>query len=355
MSRLDNLYKDLKARQIDKFLVSNISSVRYLSGFSGSTAAMLVGPDGATLVTDFRYREQAEDEVYGGIRVEIDTRDALAAITGMLSDFEGRLGFESASITYAIFEKIRDNLKASLVPVEASVELLRQVKDESELASIAKAVDISDEVFAEVVGEIKPGMTEVDIAARIDFLLRKKSSRTPAFETIVASGEHSSLPHAQPTTRVIRKGDLVKMDFGAVWDGYCADITRTVVLGKASKRVHEIYDIVLAANEKAISGVRAGVKGSDVDGIARGYITEKGYGEEFGHGLGHGVGLDIHEGPRFSRKDDTVLRSGMVATVEPGIYIPGWGGVRIEDIVVVEDDGCRVLTSSEKTLMEVGT
>jgi Xaa-Pro aminopeptidase len=351
---LDNLYEDLKTRQIDRFLVSNISNVRYLSGFSGSTAAMLVGTDGATLVTDFRYREQAEGEVYRGIKVEIDTRDALTAIIDMLTDFEGKIGFESASLTYAVFEKLQNSLKASLVPVEAAVELLRQVKDESELASIARAVDISDEVFAEVVGEIKPGLTEVDIAARIDFLLRKKSSQIPAFETIVASGEHSSLPHAKPTTRVIREGDLVKMDFGAIWDGYCADITRTVVVGKASQRVREIYDIVLAANEKAISGVRAGVKGSDVDAIARGYITEKGFGEEFGHGLGHGVGLEIHEGPRFSRKDDTLLRPGMVATVEPGIYVPGWGGVRIEDIVVVEDGGCKVLTSSEKALMEVG-
>jgi len=355
VSRLDNLHEDLKTRQIDRFLVSNISNVRYLSGFSGSTAAMLVGTDGATLVTDFRYREQAEGEVYRGVRVEIDTRDALTAIIDMLTDFEGRIGFESASLAYAVFEKLQNSLKASLVPVETAVELLRQVKDESELASIAKAVDISDEVFAEVVGEIKPGLTEVDIAARIDFLLRKKSSQIPAFETIVASGEHSSLPHAKPTTRVIREGDLVKMDFGAIWDGYCADITRTVVVGKASQRVREIYDIVLAANEKAISGVRAGIKGSDVDGFARGYITEKGYGEEFGHGLGHGVGLEIHEGPRFSRKDDTILRAGMVATVEPGIYIPGWGGVRIEDIVVVEDEGCKVLTSSEKALMEVGT
>jgi Xaa-Pro aminopeptidase len=354
VKRLDKLNEHLRTKQIDKFLVSNISNVRYLSGFSGSTAAMLVEPDGATLVTDFRYREQAEGEVYRGIRVEIDTREALTAIIDMIKGFEGKVGFESASLTYGVYEKLQNSLKAGLVPVEASVELLRQVKDESELATIAKSVDIADEVFAEIVTEIKPGLTEVDLAARIDFLLRKKSSQIPAFETIVASGEHSSLPHAKPTTRVIREGDLVKMDFGAIWDGYCSDITRTVVVGKASKRVHEIYDIVLAANEKAIAGVRAGIKGSDVDAVARDYITEKGYGEEFGHGLGHGVGLEIHEGPRFSRKDDTVLKPGMVATVEPGIYIPGWGGVRIEDIVVVEDGGCKVLTSSEKTLIEVG-
>jgi Xaa-Pro aminopeptidase len=355
VSRLDSLYSNLEARQIEKFLVSNMSNVRYLSGFSGSTAAMLVGPGKSTLVTDFRYKEQAESEVYRGIAVEIDTRDALTAILDMLSDFGGRLGFESGSLTYALYEKLANSLRASLVPVEASIELLRQVKDKSELACITKAVEIADEVFAEVVEEIGVGVTEVDIAARIDFLLRKKSSQIPAFETIVASGEHSSLPHAKPTPRAISLGDLVKMDFGAIWEGYCSDITRTVVVGKASERVLEIYDIVRAANEKAISGIRAGVRGSDVDGIARGYIEEKGYGERFGHGLGHGVGLDIHEGPRLSRKDETVLRPGMVVTVEPGIYIPGWGGVRIEDVVVVEDDGCKVLTSSDKALMEVGT
>jgi Xaa-Pro aminopeptidase len=355
VSRLDSLRIGLGTREIGRFLVSNMSNVRYLSGFSGSTAAMLVDPERATLVTDFRYKEQAEGEVYDGIVVEIDTREALTAIIDMLSGFNGRIGFESASLSYALYEKLANSLEASLVPVEAAIETLRQVKDESEIEKIARAVEIADEVFVEILGEIRPGVSEVDIAARIDFLLRKKSSQIPAFETIVASGEHSSLPHAKPTFRKISAGDLVEMDYGAIWEGYCSDMTRTVVVGKASERVVEIYDIVRTANERAISGVQAGIKASDVDAIARGYIEEKGYGEQFGHGLGHGVGLDIHEGPRLSRKDDTVLAPGMVVTVEPGIYIPGWGGVRIEDMVVVEDRGCRVLTSSDKALIEVGT
>jgi Xaa-Pro aminopeptidase len=316
---------------------------------------MVVDHDRAVLITDFRYREQAEGEVYRGIEIEIDTRDALSAAMDIIGDFKGSLGFESASLTYASYEKTGAKLAAKMVPVEGAIEALRQIKDEGEIASIAKAAEVADYVFDEIVKELKPGITEVDVAARIDFLLRKRSSNVTSFSTIAASGEHSSLPHASPTTRVIREGNLVKMDFGAIWDGYCSDITRTVVVGKASEKVREIYDIVRGANEAAIAGIKAGIKGSDADRLARQYIEDKGYGENFGHGLGHGVGLEVHEAPRLSKKNEDELKAGMVTTVEPGIYIPGWGGVRIEDMVVVEDQGCRVLTSATKGLMEVGS
>lgn len=354
MSRLERLVEDLRTRQIERFLISNISSVRYLSGFSGSTAAMGVGPGFTTLVTDFRYQEQAEGEVYRGIDIKIDKRDALMALIDLVSDFDGMVGFESASLTYASYEKIRDKLKANPVPVEGAVEALRQVKDDNEIASITRAAKIADAVFGEIVGELKAGMSEIDVAARIDFLLRKKSAEVPSFETIVASGERASLPHAKPTPRLIGDGDVVKMDFGAIWDGYCSDITRTVVVGKASDEIRKIYDIVLNAGRKAIGGIKAGAGCREVDSIARDYIEQAGYGDRFGHGLGHGVGLEVHEGPRLSQKSDEVLQAGVVVTVEPGIYIPGWGGVRIEDMVVVEDGGARILTSSPKDLMEVG-
>jgi Xaa-Pro aminopeptidase len=354
VSRLDKFTQDLRQRHIDRFLVTNIFNVRYLSGFSGSTACMIVGPDSAALITDFRYKEQAEGEVYRGVEVNISTSDAQTAAMDMLAEFRGTVGFEAGNLPFASYEKLKDKLSANLEPVTGAIQALRQTKEDGEIASILKAVEIADKVFDEVVQEIKPGMTEVDVAARIDFLLRKRSFEVPAFDTITASGEHSSLPHASPTTRVIRDGDLVKMDFGAIWDGYRSDITRTVVVGKASAKVKEVYDIVLAANEKAIAGIRAGIKGSDADGIARQHIEKEGYGENFGHGLGHGVGLEVHEEPRLSKKNGKPLGAGMVVTVEPGIYIPGWGGVRIEDIVVIEDDGCRVLTSAPKKLVEVG-
>jgi Xaa-Pro aminopeptidase len=354
VDRLERLFKSLHEQDADKFIITNIFNVRYLSGFSGSTAAMLVDREHAILVTDFRYKEQAEAEVSRGIEVRVESSDALTAIMEMLAGYSGRVGFEAGSVTFASYDKLKAKLAAEVVPITGAIEALRMIKDDDEIATIAKAVDIADAVLGEVVEEIKPGMTEVDLAARVDFLLRKKSCEVPSFETILASGEHSSLPHAKPTQRVIRQGDLVKMDFGAIWEGYCSDLTRTVVVGKASDKVKEIYDTVRAANERAIAGLKAGVLGSEGDALARDLITEKGYGENFGHGLGHGVGLEVHEEPRLSKKNDKPLVAGSVVTVEPGIYIPGWGGVRIEDMVVIEEGGCSLLTSATKELLEVG-
>jgi Xaa-Pro aminopeptidase len=353
VNRLEALGKELAERELDRLLVSNIFNVRYLSGFSGSTGWLLVGREGATLITDFRYKEQAEGEVYRGIEIRIDSRDALAVVCEMAGGLKGKLGFEARSLAYAAYEKLRAAAR-DLVGTDGLVESLRKTKDESEIASIRRAVEIADAVFADIIKEIRAGMTEVDIAARIDFILRKKSSKVPAFKTIVASGEHSSLPHAEPTMRVIRDGDVVKMDFGAIWDGYCSDIARTVVVGKASDKIREVYGIVLEAQKEAIAGIRAGIKCSDADGSARQAIEAKGYGEGFGHSLGHGIGLEVHEGPRLSQKSEETLESAMTVTVEPGIYIPGWGGVRIEDIVVVRDDGCEVLTAAAKALVELG-
>ncbi len=354
MSRLSKFVDFMRQEGIDRFLVTNITNIRYLSGFTGSTACLVVTPSGATLITDFRYREQAEGEVWRGVEVKVDKRDALAAAIDFMGDSGGRIGFEALSLTYGSHRKVSDTLKAELIPFDDAVERLRRRKDDNEIATIKKAVEIADAVFAEVVKEIAPGLTEVDVAARIDFLLRKKSKEVPAFDTIVASGPHASLPHACPTTRVIAEGDLVKMDFGAIWDGYRSDLTRTVVIGRASDMVREVYSIVLGANQRAISAIKAGMKASEADAIARSYIESKGYGDNFGHSLGHGVGLEVHEAPRLSSKNDSVLEAGNVVTIEPGIYIPGWGGIRIEDVVVIGEDGRTVLTSAPKELVEVG-
>lgn len=353
MKRLDSVAKELSRKDLTYLVVSNITNVRYLSGFSGSTGWLLAGREKATLITDFRYKEQAEGEVYRGIEIRIDTKDPLNVICDMASALKGKVGFEAGSLTYAAYEKLRSSV-GELTPVEGLVEDLRKTKDDNEISSISRAVAIADSVFTEIIGEIRPGLSEVDVAARIDFILRKKSSEVPAFKTIVASGPHASLPHATPTARIIRSGDMVKMDYGAVWDGYCSDITRTVVVGKASEKVKEVYGIVLGAQERAIAGIREGIPCQDVDKLAREHIESKGYGENFGHGLGHGVGLEVHEGPRLSKKSDETLKMRNVVTVEPGVYIPGWGGVRIEDVVVVREDGCDVLTSAGKHLVEVG-
>jgi len=357
VKRLDAVAGELSKRGLAYLVVSNISNVRYLSGFSGSTAWLLAGRDGATLVTDFRYKEQAEGEVFKGVEIKIDTKDALTVMCNMAPELKGKVGFEAGSLTYAAYEKLR-RAAGGLTPVEGLVEELRKTKDDNEIVSISKAAAIADSVFGEIVGELKVGLSEVDVAARIDFMLRKKSSEVPAFRTIVASGPHASLPHATPTARIIRGGDLVKMDYGAIWDGYCSDITRTVVMGKATDKVKEVYDIVKEAQTRSIEGIHPGALCLEIDRIARDHIESKGYGENFGHGLGHGVGLEVHEGPRLSKtasKPDETLQVGNVVTVEPGIYIPGWGGIRIEDMVVVRQDGCEVLTSADRDLIEVGS
>jgi Xaa-Pro aminopeptidase len=354
LARLERIYEEMGRRNLSRWIVSNRFNVRYLSGFTGDTGWLVVEPDSAVLITDFRFEEQAGQEVHAGVRIVIDKRDVLTAACDALAKVEGRIGFESEALAYAAFEKLAGAVQAELVPVEGLAESLRKIKDSAEIASLARAVEVGDTVFEEIVKEIRTGMTEVDLAARIDFLLRRRSTDVPPFKTIVASGERSSLPHATPTDRVIGKGDLVKMDFGASLDGYCSDLTRTVVMGKASERQREIHQVVLDAQLKAEAGIRAGVKGSEADGLARQHIESRGFGDKFGHSLGHGVGLEVHEEPRLSQKNETPLESGMVTTVEPGIYIPGWGGVRIEDMVVVEDGGCRVLTSATKRLIELG-
>ncbi len=351
--RLERLVNHLSEINVKRFVVTNMSNIRYLSGFSGSTAGMIVGDGIAVLITDFRYKEQAEQEVEKGIEVKVDTRDVITVVCDMLNGFEGNTGFESAYLSYQAYLKIRQKVKGDLVAIEDAVERFRRVKDQSEIECIEKAVRIADEVFDDIIGELRPGATEVEIAGRLDYMLRMKSGEVPAFDTIVACGEHASLPHARPGFRRVASGDMVKMDFGAIWQGYRSDLTRTVVVGKPSEKLREIYQIVLEANQKAIEGIRPGLRACEVDGLARGVIEKAGYGENFGHSLGHGVGLDVHESPRLSSKNEQYLEPGNVLTIEPGIYIPGWGGVRIEDMVVVTEDGCKVLTAAPKNLIEV--
>lgn len=354
MDRLKKLRDKMASTELDGFVLTNIYNIRYLSGFTGSTASMFVSRDDATLITDFRYDEQAHSEAYEGVGVKIDKRDALTAVGDLVEAFTGKIGFEAGSLAFSSYEKINARADGNLIAVDGMPEKQRAVKDKQEIGWIAEAVRITDEVFALFAGEIRPGMTEIEAAARIDYLLMTGSGDLPAFRTIVASGKRGALPHAHPSHRRIELGDLVTMDFGAMWNGYCADMTRTVVLGEPTDRQQEIYDIVLGAQKAALKEIKAGMTGKQVDAVARDFIADKGYGAEFGHGLGHGVGLEVHEAPRLASKNEDVLVPDMVVTVEPGIYIADWGGVRIEDDVVVGEGGSRILTSSKKDLLRLG-
>ncbi len=354
MNRLKHFRDKMAATELDSFVVTNIFNIRYLSGFSGSTASMFVTLDDALLVTDFRYEEQASSEAYDGVQVKIDRRDALTAVGDLVGAFPGRTGFESGSLAFASYEKLNARAGGGLIAVEDMPEKLRAVKDEQEIGWIEEAAALTDGVFTRIAGELKPGMTEIEVAARIDYFLMTAAGDLPAFRTIVAGGERGALPHAHPSERRLEAGDLLTLDFGAVHKGYCADMTRTVVIGEPTGKQREVYETVLGAQEAALAGIRAGITGREADSLAREFIEERGYGDRFGHGLGHGVGLEVHEAPRLAQKNDDVLVPGMVVTVEPGIYIPGWGGVRIEDNVVIEEGGSRNLTSSEKRLLTAG-
>ena len=239
------------------------------------------------------------------------------------------------------------------VPLGEELSLLRAVKDEGEIEKLARAEQIGDEAFSYILTQIKPGITELEIAAKLEYYMKSHGAQEKGFDTIAASGLHSAMPHAVPSEKVLEKGDFLTLDFGCKYQGYCSDMTRTVVIGKANEKQKEIYKIVLEAQEAALAGLRAGMTGAEGDALARKVIEEAGCGDYFGHGLGHSVGLEIHEKPALSPKDQTILRPGIIETVEPGIYIPGLGGVRIEDMTVITENGIKNLTSSPKELIEL--
>jgi Xaa-Pro aminopeptidase len=337
---------------LDGLLVSHLVNIRYLCGYSGSAGLLLVTGSGSTFLTDFRYQEQVKREVHGA-RCVIITADLYTDLLGQpdLGRLR-RLGFESQHLTFDRYQFLRKGLKA-VMPTAGLVEQLREVKQPAEISAIAGAARIADRAFALIVREIRPGMTELAIAARLEYLMKSLGAQRPSFETIVGSGPNGALPHAKPGPRKVRKGDFIVLDFGAFHNGYCSDMTRTVVLGKPSDAHKRIYGMVRDAQLAGLRAVRAGVSGKQADAAARGVIERAGHGQRFGHGLGHGVGLEVHERPRLGRLSDDRLAAGNVVTVEPGVYLPGWGGVRIEDLVVVTTTGNRVLSRSTKELIAI--
>ena len=342
------------------FAANTPANVAYLTGFEGvfdaeAASVALVRPDGLMILTDGRYVEAVQTAAAGGPWDVRTARDGVwAAVVAELAEgaSPGRLGIET-TLAVGTFHRIESDHPGGVEAVEGWVEQERRVKDASEIGRIAAAQELTDAAFEYVVGLIGPGVTEATLALDLEVFLRSSGSEGVAFAPIVASGPNSSRPHAVPSDRELTVGDFVVLDFGARVDGYCADMTRTVVIGSATERQREVFVAVRAANEAGVATVSAEHTGADADAAAREVLAERGLGEVFTHGLGHGVGREVHEMPSLSAKNTERLRVGEVVTVEPGVYVPGFGGVRIEDLVVVEATGCRVLTTSTKDLIEV--
>lgn len=343
----------MKSRRLDAILVSSTPGVRYLSGFTGSTGLCVVTPRRAFFLTDSRYTLQSKGEVSPAF-TRIPAHRGLfeeVARSGVLPR-KGVVGFEADDLTVLRYRNLKRLLPGYVYrPLSGLFENLRSIKEREEIASISAAVRISDRVFESLLQEIRPGARECDVAARISFLHRSSGADGDAFDPIVASGPRGAIPHARATRRRIRKGEMVVLDFGCTVGGYRSDLTRTIAIGKPSREMRDVYSVVLDAQNEAIGAARAGLIARDLDGVARRRIAAAGYGRRFTHSLGHGLGLHLHERPRISSLSLDRLRPGMVITIEPGVYLPGKGGVRIEDDVVIHTSGCRVLTAAPKELL----
>jgi len=337
------------------FLVTQTDNVGYVSGFTGSTAALIVTESDAVLVTDSRYTVQARRECPGfAVRQTEMTQGLMERVAADVKAMGlTSLGVEGASITVKQFAGMTNALEGvELRPTEEIVEKLRLVKDESEISRIREACGIVDRAFEFILTLIKPGIRERDLAIELEYFMKKAGSEKEAFDTIVASGARAALPHGRASDKLLEIGDFITFDFGARVGGYHSDLTRTVVLGPATDRHREVYQTVLDAQLAALAALRPGMTGKEADQVARDVITARGYGENFGHGLGHGLGRQVHDGGGMSQRIDLTLEAGMVMTVEPGVYLEGWGGVRIEDDVVIRDGGAEILTHAPKELIE---
>ena len=354
--RIDALRAKVAEAGADAFVSLNPPDNQYLTGFLGSTSAVAVTEDQALFLCDFRYTEQAELEVDGNYTIE--------EVNGPLEQALGeRLGawgvnnpaFEPEVVTVAQLEKLDAALDGTYMPAPGIVSAMRLIKSPDEIERIRRAVQLSETVLEDSFDQLREGLTERELAAWFEYEFKKRGASGAAFDTIAAFGSHSSIVHYAPGDSPLKRGDAVLLDFGCRLDGYCSDLTRTYSFGTISDRwFEEIYDLALTAQRIAIEAVRPGLSCRELDAVARDLIDEGGYGERFGHGLGHGVGIDIHEGPRLNRDSNTTLEEGMVITIEPGIYLPERGGVRIEDLAVVTQTGCELLSSAPKELRILG-
>ena len=350
-NRLQKLHQRMAEQEIDAFLISQPENRYYLSGFDGSSGFLLITLQNAILATDFRYIEQAKIQApdYEIFRIANNAADWLPGLVAKLN-FK-RLGFEAGHITYALYQQLTDILgkaepQLKLVPLDGLVESLRARKEPEEIELITRAVEMADNAFEYIKDIIHSGMTEKELAWEIEKFLREKGSQTVPFDIIVASGPNSALPHAKPSSCAIRPGEPIIIDIGARCEGYSSDLTRTICLGIPDDTFNKVYDTVLRAQQAALTAIQAGMTGDQADSLARAIIEQAGYGEAFGHALGHGIGLAPHEQPRLGPRSLEFLVDGMVFTIEPGIYLTGWGGARIEDDVIMESGKVRAISKA---------
>ncbi|MFD1030703.1 M24 family metallopeptidase [Metaplanococcus flavidus] len=348
--KLQKLRNEMAQQKIEAFLITSEFNLRYITEFTGSSGLAIVTPEKALFITDFRYTEQAAEQCKGFEIVQAKTN--LLEETALQVKELGvkSLSFEKDFVTYSSYEQYREKMEVELVPVSGVIEKIRIIKTEDEVATLKAAAKIADDAFEYICTFIKPGMTELEVSNELEFFMRKQGAESSSFDIIVASGFRSALPHGRASDKVIESGDFVTMDFGALYNGYISDITRTVAVGEPSEKLKEIYQIVLEAQELGVEKIGPGMTGFDADAIGRDHIKSKGYGDAFGHSTGHGIGLEVHEAPGLSSKSQVVLEPGMAVTVEPGIYLPGIGGVRIEDDILITESGNERLTKSSKEL-----
>lgn len=348
------LKNKLKSEGLDAYLISKPANRRYLSDFTGTSGILVITQDEDIFLTDFRYIEQAglQTRGFNVIQHEVPMTDTLKKV--LLERGVKYVGIEKDYLTVAAYHDLVQSIEeVDFLPVICPCLYQRRIKSEQEILLLKTAIEIADKAFLHIIDFIHVGQTEKEAAFELEFFMKRLGSECNAFETIIASGERSALPHGVASSKTINQGDLVTLDYGAVFQGYHSDMTRTVAIKNAHKRQAEVYELVKTAQEAAIKGIQPGMKAYEADSIAREIIKNAGFGDNFGHGLGHGVGLEIHEGPRLAPSDETVLEPGMVVSVEPGVYIPGWGGVRIEDLILITSNGCEVLTKSPKDLLVI--
>jgi len=351
--RLKKLWKSIGSHA-DGMLVTSPENVRYLCGFSGSEGTLLLTRDNGFFLTDGRYTTQARQEVIDFKIVTLKKKwKQIGSLTARLKITS--LGYEARHISVTMLQELEKNTNAcELHPVTAKLDSLRSCKDAGEIRLLKKAACIAAESLAQVVPQVRPGMREIELAAELEYRMRLNGGQGCAFPTIVASGPRSALPHAATTDRAIRAGDLLTIDYGTRYEGYCSDETCTFIIGKPDARQKKLYDLVRQAHDLAIEALASGQTALAIDAVARNHLSKGGYGKYFTHGTGHGVGLNVHEFPTVSTASETILQNAMVITIEPGIYIPGWGGIRIEDTLVVRTQGCDYITRTKKNLTVLG-
>lgn len=353
MEKITKLRELLEEKELDAVLITNPINRKYISGFTGSAGVAIVSKKVNIFITDFRYIEQATEQaehftiVEHKSAIESEIQKQLTVLNIK------KLGFEKDDVTFAGFERYEKSLEVNLVPVSGLLEEIRLIKSPEELQILKRAGEIADAAYEHIQTYIKPGVREIEVANELEFFMRKQGATSSSFDIIVASGYRSALPHGVASEKKIQSGELVTMDYGALYNGYCSDITRTIAVGHISDELKAIYETVLEAQLRGVKGIKPGMTGKEADALTRDYITDKGYGEYFGHSTGHGLGLEVHEEPRLSHLSESVLVPGMVVTVEPGIYVPSVGGCRIEDDIVITETGNERLTNSTKELIQL--